>query len=352
MPDRLASRHWHTEDSRRELRNYCQRALPGKNEVSLNIGEWVLHSRERGQREKRGSGQERRRDWRSANTIEHVEQISVGIQLGWTSDQRWSETVRRSFRRWWERSSPVDRRRDNAREMHRSRERTKSSRDERSIDWRETRLSTLLVQRWWSLVAREKRFRLDPSRRFRKRLRKLKKNRSVNSPLGSVPVRRRNLGNNTEGKETRHNSVTNEQTDQRQHRTRTPFEGFRIRKRCKMDVWAGNINGNNTEKEMHLDGEQRARALQTSHFRRAILKTQDVVQRIGREILRTHLFPSLPEDWMDALFAATTAVATAAVVAKGAPSGWTLLTALPPSPLWVESSESYSSSLLLDEVRK
>ncbi len=69
------------------------------------------------------------------------------------------------------------------------------------------------------------------------------------------------------------------------------------------------------------------------------------------------MFPSLPFDWFDTVFAATTAVATFADVANGPPIGCVLFAVFGAgvaafSPLWAESSESYSSSLLLDDVRK
>lgn len=71
----------------------------------------------------------------------------------------------------------------------------------------------------------------------------------------------------------------------------------------------------------------------------------------------SYLFPSLPVDWLGITAAVVAAGATFAVVPAAVPPGWLLFAvlfegAVAVSPLWAESSESYSSSLLLDDVRK
>jgi hypothetical protein len=71
------------------------------------------------------------------------------------------------------------------------------------------------------------------------------------------------------------------------------------------------------------------------------------------------LFPSILGGWIDVEVAAATAVATTAVLINVPTSGWdlfwkllTVVFGIALSPLRAESSESYSSSLLLDDVRK
>jgi len=80
-------------------------------------------------------------------------------------------------------------------------------------------------------------------------------------------------------------------------------------------------------------------------------KINHFVETIDAKRIRSYLFPSLPLDW------ATPAGAIAFVFAGAVPRGWDLVPVFAAgvpvaSPLWAESSESYSSSLLLDDVRK